>query len=299
MKTLAALLFFSVTAASTGGLGASQDPLFDTTIRSANTHLRIHNVGPAHRITLGSGAKVGILSHSFEESAHPDLYAGARSFSGDRKGSRPQKTDHQGYWMALAVREIAPNANIYALEVPDGEGEQRPRALAQALDWALANGLDVVTYCAASLSKKERLMLDPVVERVVQSGLVVVFVDYSNPSNLLPSGFETPEKPDGRAPDLNIFSYDCTSLLAGRLQALPESDDDDIQRHRPFLAQPSSGPFTAGLVALMRSVDPDASPQQIKRALIQSSRPVAYGGREAAKVPDAFEAVTRMVGVAL
>jgi hypothetical protein len=299
MKTLAALLFFWVTAISTSGLGASQDPVFDTTGRYANTHLRIHNVGPAHRITLGSGAKVGIIGHSFEEGAHPGLYAGAKRFSGNWKEPQTQTTDHQGYWMALAVREIAPNADIYALDVPDREGERRPRALARALNWALENDLDVVTYCAASLSERERQILDPVVDRVVQAGLVVVFVDYSNPSNLLPAGFGTLQTPNDRAPDLNIFSYDCTSLLAGRLQALPESDDDDIQRHRPFLAQPSSGPFTAGLVALMRSVDPDASPQQIKRVLMESSRPVAYGGREAAKVPDAFEAVTRMVGVAL
>jgi hypothetical protein len=297
MRTAAALICLFILANAMTGPAAAQNQRATASAASGDTYLTVHNVRPAHGITLGAGAKVGILDHSFGMDAHPELYAGGEDFLDEASGPGDEKETHHGYWMALTLHEIAPEAEIFALATHTLDEAARVEAMIQALDWAVENELDVVTYCAGVFSEAAQKTLDPVVERTVKAGVVVVFVDYSHPLNLLPGVFGPPVKDGLRDPDLNIFSYDCTDLLADRFVALVDSDDDGIQKYRPFLARPATGPVTAGFVALMRSVDPEASPVEIKRILMETSRPMPYRGRLASRVPDALEAVTNIMGV--
>jgi len=297
MRTAAALICFFILANAMTGPAAAQNQRATASAALGDTYLTVHNVHPAHEITLGAGTKVGILDHSFAMDAHPELYAGGEVFLDEAPGSEDQIETHHGYWMALILHEIAPEAEIFALNTHTHDEAARVQAMVQALDWAVEQGLDVVTYCAGVFSEAAQKVLDPVVERTVKAGVVVVFVDYSHPLNLLPGVFG-PLAEDGlRDPDLNIFSYDCTDLLAGQFVALVDSDDDGIQKYRPFLARPATGSVTAGFVALMRSVDPEASPAEIKRVLMETSRPVSYRGQITARVPDSYGALTTIVGV--
>lgn len=291
---LFSLLVFGISAQSPAvGQGQKAPPSEE----SNDTYLTIHNVGAAHEITLGAGTRVGILDRSFEIGAHPELYAGAVGFLAEEADPPQGENTHHGYWMALALHEIAPDAEIYALEAYTENEDARVEAVIRALDWAVGHDLDVVTYCVGAFSAEAQVILDPVVERTVAAGVVVVFVDYPHPLNLLPAGFGPRAEEATRDPDLNIVGYDCTTLLADRFIALMDPDDDGIQKHRPFLARASTGPVTAGLVALLRSVDRQASPSLVKRVLMETSRPMVYRGRLAARVPDAFAAIMNVVGV--
>jgi hypothetical protein len=297
MRTVAALFFCFVFAVAGAGVLAGQHQVKTPDTAPGDTHFSIHNIRSAHGLTLGAEAKVGILAHSFELGSHPELYSGGKDFSvGDPDPRRPGKT-HRGYWMALTLHEVAPEAGVYALDIPTKDDLARVAAMVRALEWAVEQDLDVVTYCGGDLSPGDREILDPALERAVKAGVVVVFLDYPHPLNLLPGGFGAPTEPGARAPDLEIFSYDCTALLANQLVAFTEPDDDAIQKHRPFLARPSIGPVTAGLVALLRSVEPEMSPAEIKKVLVETSRSLEYRGQLASRVPDAFQAVTRVAGV--
>lgn len=295
---VAAVLFVFITLTTTqaGRLPGQIQPVIPDPV-SGDTNLSVHNVRPAHEITLGAGAKVGILDHDFDLGAHPGLYAGGKLFRDEQEATGSGAGTHRGYWMALSLREVAPKAEIFALDIPPGHEPSRVEAMVRALAWAAKQGLDAVTYCGNPFSEADREILDPAVERAIKAGVVVVFVDYAHPENLLPGSFGPPAQEGSREPDLNIFSKDCTAVIADRLVTLAESDDDGIQRRRPYLAGPSAGPVTAGLVALLRSVDPDASPGEIKKVLIGTSRSMEYGGQIATRVPDAFEALKRVVGV--
>lgn len=290
------VILASALAAPTAGQDKATPSPATPSAESTDTHLTIHNIPMAHSITLGNGSRVGILDRSFDVEAHPGLYSGGKTFLMGEPSPADQEETHHGYWMALALNEIAPKAEIYALEVPAQNEVTRVAAMVRALDWAVAHGLDVVTYCTGPFSEGERRVLDPAVERTVKAGVVVVFVNYDHPINLLPAGFGPPGIVGLRDPDLNIFSYDCTTFIADNFIALMNPDDDGIRSQRPFLGGPSAGPVTAGFVALLRSVDPYASPAEIKKILRNTSRPMAYRGRLAARVPDAFGALTRSVG---
>jgi len=297
MRTAAAFFFFVILAIPATERATGQELPATPSASSNDTYFTVHNVLPAHQITLGAGTRVGILDRSFGMDAHPELYAGGENFLDEVPAPKDGMETHHGYWMALALSEIAPLAEIYALESKTDDEEAQVAAMVRALDWAVEHELDVVTYCAGSFSEAARKVLDPAVERTVDAGVVVVFVDYPHPMNLLPAGFG-PRAVDGlRDPDLNIFSYDCTPLFADQFVALMNPDDDGIQKYRPFLARASAGPVTAGFVAMLRSVDPEISPAQIKRILRETSRPMVYRGRLAARVADVFAAVTNAVGV--
>jgi hypothetical protein len=297
MKTLAALVLSSALAVGGTGIATGQNHDGAPNLVSGETYFTIHNLRPAHEITSGHGAKVGIMGRSFAKEAHPELYAGGERFLAGGPIHDDHDPTHHGYWMALTLSQIAPGAEIFSLETPAEKDPSRVEAIVEALDWAVEHGLDAVTYCGGGFSQEARRILDPVVERTVAAGVVVVFLDYSHPLNLLPGGFGPPAGEESRDPDLNIFSYDCTALFANQFVALMESDDNGIQRYRPFLARPSTGSVTAGFVALLRSVDSEVSPAEIKKALMETSRPMEYRGRQAARVPDAFEAVVSVMGV--
>jgi len=298
MRKLAAWLLPLTLLSTTVSAKADQRPLQAHPPGPARSYLTIHNLRPAHDLTVGRGARVGILDHSFEIDTHPDLYAGGSRFWPDTEPIGGDGT-YRGFWMATTVREIAPEASIFALDIPQGDEGARVEAIVQALDWAVAHDLDVVTYCGEAFSPQAREVLDPVLLRTVEAGVVVAFVDYPHPRNLLPGGFGPSAPGRLRGPDLNIFSDDCTSLLAGHFQALVEPDDDTVRRNRPFLAQPRTGAITAGLVALVRSVDPRATAEEVKAILIETSRPMVFRGWRADRVPDAFKAVSRARGDAI
>ncbi len=296
MRALVAYIFCMTFATAGSGVVTGQNHSTPLTLSTGENHYSIHNLRPAHGITLGEGAKVGILDHSFGLDSHPELYAGGHVFSERHPLKREKDENHRGYWAALALREVAPGAEIYPLVLPSAEEGPIVDAIVQALDWAVEHDLDVVTYCGGAFSEGDREKLDRAVERAVKAGVVVVFLGYSHSLNLLPGAFGASAKEAHRTPDLQIFSYDCATLLAGEVVALLETDDDAIQRRRPFLGRPNAGTITAGFVALLRSVDPAATPTEIKKVLVDTSRPVEYRGLSAPRVPDAFRALTSVSG---
>lgn len=296
MKTLAALLLFVSALLTSGGPETEQVQEIGPETGRISTPARIHNVLPAHEVTLGKGAKVGILDHSFGVDAHPGLYAGRKVFRVRKTDPEPAREAHQGYWMAVALHEIAPAASIFALDLLADDEADRVQLITQAMIWSVENGLDVITYCAGGLSQEARDSLDPILEQTVKAGVVVVFVDYPHSLNLSPAVFGAMEGTGEQAPDLKVFSYDCTTLMADQFMALVVSDDDEISRNRPFLARPAIGSVTAGLVALVRSVDPEAHPIAVKKLLVETSRPVEIRGTVEQNVPDALAAVSKISG---
>ncbi len=261
---------------------------------SRQTYFTIHNIHAAHAVTRGQGAKVGILDHSFGMEAHPELYAGGENFQSGDWGESFRSESHHGYWMALVLKEIAPEAEVYALNTYSSDEDDRVRAMVRAIDWAIEHELDAITYSARAFSPHARSLLDPAVERAVDAGVVVVFIHYPHRDNIFPSGIGPRAGDDEREPDLNIFHYDYTVVFGDRYTAYMAGDDELAHGYRPFLSISSTAPVTAGFVAMLRSLDPDLTPGEIKEILLASSKPLEFEGRTGKRVPDVADAVDRV-----
>lgn len=290
---LCALLLVPGNAAGQG-TGAAPDPaippiLYFPNANSRPTYLTVHDVQAAWAVTKGAGVKVGILDHSFGFRVHPGLYAGGRTFQTDDWAESFDSTSHHGYWMARTLREIAPEVEIYALGTYSSDETHKVDAMIRAIDWAIEHHLDVLTYSARRFSPEQRARLDEAVDRALAHGIVTTFIHYPHPGNLLPTWLGPRTGDDEREPDVNILQYDYSVIFTERYADWMERGT--ASGYRPFLSLSSTAPVTAGFVALVKSVRPDLGPAEVKRVLMETSRPMTFEGQEAPRVVDVAAAV--------
>jgi hypothetical protein len=276
------------------GMSAEEESVFlFPKANSRATYFSIHNIAAAHEVSRGRGAKIGILDHSFAFEKHRDLYAGGRTFQTDRWAETFESRAHHGFWMSNTAREIAPEAEIYALGVSSSDESRKVEAMVNAIDWAIEQKLDAITYSAQRFSPEGRKLLDDAVGRAVENGVVVAFIHYPHPGNLLPSGLFARSGDDEREPDVNILHYDYSVLFAERYRAVQQGTDS--RGYRPFLSMSSTSPVTAGIVALMRSANPKLTPAECKEILMRTARPLEFEGQRAPRVVDAAAAVKEVM----
>ncbi len=256
---------------------------------SRPTYFSIHNVRDAWEISRGAGVKVGIMDHSFGFRTHPELYAGGRSFQTDEWAQSFDTVSHHGFWMASTLRELAPEAQIYALGTYSSDEGAKVDAMVWAIDWAIANHLDVLTYSANRFSPAVRPRLDSAVDRALAAGIVTTFIHYPHPGNLLPTWLGPRTGDDEREPDLNILQYDYQVVFPQRyaewMRRGPASG------YVPFLSVSSTSPVAAAFVALMRSARPGLPPADVKRILRETARPLTFEGKRAERAVDVAAAL--------
>lgn len=264
-------------------------PLVFPGANSRLTYFSLHNIAAAREISRGEGIKVGILDHSFGFGSHDGLFAGGEDFIGDKGIGSLSGSSHHGYWMALVLREIAPGAEIFALNTAARDEGAQVDAMVRALDWAVENGIRVLTYSSRRISPDSRRRLDEAVETAVGHGIVTTFIHYPHPQNLLPAGLSGPTADDEREPDVNILHYDYTVVFP---QWHREHQQGKTRKGwQPFLSISSTSPVTAGIVAMMLSVNSELTPAQCKKILRVTGRPMNFEGSHAPRVVDAGAAV--------
>lgn len=268
-------------------------PLVFPGANSRETYFTVHNVGAAHEHATGAGVRVGILDHSFAFEAHPELYAGGEEFLEHSSRGPLDGPAHHGYWMALVLREIAPKAEIYALNTSTGDEGEKVDAMVRAIDWAIEHELDALTYSDARFAPEHRGRLDDAVDRALDAGIVTTFIHYPHEGNLLPSGMFGRSGDDEREPDVNILHYDYTVVFP---QWYREHQEGKARPGwRPFLSVSSTSPVTAGFVALLLELEPDLTPEDCKEILRSTARPRTFEGAASPRVVDAARAVEMVV----
>lgn len=298
-KHLHRLLLPSVLSAALcgGGPAAAQDPgaadvppvLYFPDANSRPTYFTVHDVAEAWTLTRGAGVKVGILDHSFGFRVHPGLYAGGAVFQTDRWAESFDTVSHHGYWMARTLREVAPEVEIFALGTYSSDEAAKVDAMIRAIDWAIAHELDVLTYSAARFSPEQRARLDEAVDRALASGIATTFIHYPHPGNILPTWLGPRTGDDEREPDLNVLHYDYSVVFTERYAAWMR--EGEASGYRPFLSVSSTSPVTAAFVALVKSVRPELGPAELRRILVESSRPLEFQGHTAPRAVDVGAAV--------
>jgi hypothetical protein len=280
-----ALLFSSGGALSQGPPTVEAPPVLRFPgANSRPTYFDTHDIRAAWEISRGADVKVGILDHSFGYGTHEGLYAGGANFQEGEWGASYSGNSHHGFWMASVLREVAPEVEIYALCTYSDDEASKVDAMVRAIDWAIEHDLDVLTYSARRFSEELRPKLDRAVDRALEQGIVTTFIHYPHPGNLLPSWMGGPSGDDERIPDVNILHYDYSVIFTRRYADWLERSVES--GYRPFLSVSSTSPVTAGFVAMLKSVAPSLGPQEYRRILVESSRPMVFEGQEASRVVD-------------
>jgi|LSQX01.2.fsa_nt_gb hypothetical protein len=263
---------------------------------SRDTYFSIHNVRDVHEITRGEGIKVGILDMFFGLNEHPELYTGSKDFS-NRETDFIELAEH-GYWMALTLKEIAPEAELFALGIDFSNEVDKTAQMIEAIDWAIEHDLDVLTYSSGAFSPEQKKQLDAAVEKAVNHNIVTTFIWYPHPDNILPGGLTADMEYDGREADLNILHYDYNTVRIGDyLEYAAAGEEARRQMMNPFMSYSSTAPVVAGFVALLKSINNELPPGEYKRILIETSRELIYNGEKCPRVADVGEAVKLIAGM--
>jgi hypothetical protein len=272
--------------------GICNDVPFVFVFENANsrpTYFSVHDIAAAHQLTRGEGIQIGILDHYFGTDIHPGLYAGSANFLGDTAIEKLTTVAEHGYWMAKTLREIAPGVEIFALNTASKSQVERADAISRAVDWAIENDLDILTFSHRKFSSDVRNVVDAAVERAHAAGIVTVFIHYGHTENLLPGGLSTTLE-DGREPDIFVLQYDYSVLFTPWYAEIQQSGRSS-RGYEPFLSISSTAVVTAGVVAMILSLEPDLTPGQCRQILRQTSRSMTFEGREVPRVLDAAAAV--------
>lgn len=291
---------FTITALSlalSSGSGASQEAspvqappiLYFPNANSRPTYFSIHRFHEAWTVSDGTGVKVGILDHSFGLEIHDDLYAGGRNFHTDDWGDSFAAGSHHGYWMARTLKEVAPGVEVYALGTYSSDEGKKVDAMIRAIDWAMENDLDVLTYSARRVSPEFRGRLDEAVDRALAKGIAFTFIHYPHPGNILPTWLGPVSGDDEREPDLNILQYDYSIVFTEQYTQWMKSGA--ASGYRPFLSVSSTSPVTAGAVAILKAIDPALTPEDLKKLLVETSYQTEFEGRKSERTMDIWAAV--------
>lgn len=250
---------------------------------SRETYFSIHNVKAAHMVALGTGVKVGIIDWLFAFDDHPESYTGFADISGTPDQLR--QPGH-GYWMARTLKEIAPQCDIFAINAIDYSSEEkRVDLLEKAVNWAITNGIDLLTYSHMIFSGNAKLRAHSAIKKAVQSGLITTFIHCDSSYNIWPYACfpYNQQAKFQRMPDVNILHYDYNVLMpdiydrySRRLAAgQPIQSGDDI----PFFSFSSMSPVLAGFIALMKEKKPSLTAGKCRRILVETSYSITKQGQ--------------------
>lgn len=248
--------------------------IWNLSFENANSwenYLSIHHVKEAHKRSMGKGVKVGILDHYFGIKDHQGLYAGDRDFL-DRQSDHETISEH-GYWMTNTLKEIAPECEVYALSTLDCNNENKKvRAMVEAIDWAIENKLDILTYSEGIIKDKQnKVLLDQAIEKAEQNGVIITFIHYEHPNNMEPIGMYDEDQLLEGQPSVTIYSYDYNLLLKDQFNRFSMGKTGTDESLDLFYSNSSMSVVTAGFMAILKSINPNLTPAEYREILIQSA----------------------------
>lgn len=290
------------------------DILNFTNANSRDTYFTVHNVKAAHKQARGKGVKVGIIDWLFALDAHKSLYADSVDITGFLPALH--ESDGHGLWMATTLREIAPECEIIAINGVDyqgmnseEQGERRSHHLIQSIEWAIASGIDVLTYSHGKVPLSYKQLVADAINKAVSNGVTTTFIHNDHQNNIWPYGcylyFNDHYRDFSREPDVNIYHHDYNTIMVNRYKAYLEkiargeairSGDDP-----PFFSNSSMSPVLGGFVAMLKSIKPQLTPAQCKELLVSTSYAITEEGENwfdinpCPRVVDIGKAVTSLL----
>jgi len=260
------------------------------------TYDTFHHIKEAQQLATGKDIKVGIIGKYFGYADNKAIYAGGKDFTGNKE-SLENIAEH-GLWMATNLKEIAPNAEIYALCARENDRAKETKNISEAIDWAIENDIDILTYSAKAFRVEDRELIDKAVLKAIDHNIVTTFIHYDLDDNILPCGlFPSCTDPYSRENDVNIFHLDYNLLMLFSYENYLKSGrnvGNNIGAH-PYFSNSSMSPVLAGIVAMMKEIDNDLTPAEYKKILVETSKETEYNGYKVGHVVDAVEAINYLL----
>ena len=277
--------------------GAPNDPYF-----ASQLDLGPIGVTPAWLRSTGSPSVVVAVLDTGIDAAHPE-FAGrlvpgfdALTKVEDGVGDFGPTNDDDGHGThvsgtvaaaannAQGIAGIASTVTIMPIKILDADGSGDFKGMIAGMNWAIAHGARIITMSlGGTLSQIGIANAQPAFDAAYAAGAVVVAASGNDGTavNQYPCNFTHVICVGSTTRDGSTVSTFSTRTPALALVAPGEGIVSALPGNRYGYATGTSmaTPHVTGAVALMRSVDPTISVDQVLADLIQTARPLVAGGR--------------------
>lgn len=240
----------------------------------------------------GRGVKIAIVDSGI--SPHEDLRISGGYSAVDYTASF---SDDQGHGTHVAgiigarhngfgVRGVAYDAELYAVKSFNAKGEASLSDMIEGIDWAVANGMDIINLSAGS--EDDSFALRSSVDKAYAAGLLIVAAA-GNDGNDLGTG-DTVDFPARYPSVIGVSAVDRNSA-----RALFSSTGSTVEIAAPganiastylnnqyvYMSGTSmAAPYVAGNLALMKQAYPQLTNEQLRKVLVSQVRDAGPAGRD-------------------
>ncbi|MFQ5754098.1 MAG: S8 family serine peptidase [bacterium] len=238
--------------------------------------LQALNAKEAHKIATGKEVTVAILDWLFKENAVSlkGRIVKSGSVVEDSVFSERSPLGH-GTWMANHLVKVAPDVKIMPVRIhPYSSSDnywshEYSKNLINGIEYAIRNGADIISISSPKVQDEWQEKFDEVVQRAVDAGVTIVYIHYYGKRNDV-----VVSRPIEFASNREYIYVVGTGFISE--YSFP---------HTWGFSQ--TAPTVAGVVAMMKEINPELKPAEIREILLKSGRKIKSGY----EVLDAYEAL--------
>lgn len=215
------------------------------------------NVSYLQKLATGKGITVAILDSYFKKD-DPGL-KDRIVFPGSvvQNGKLFTEFAAHGTWMAQTLVGIAPDVKImpvcYSTGDVNPDSAARDDNLIKAIYYAIEHKADIISYSSRTILKEKIAEFDKALAEAVKAGIVPVFIHYNGdiPEVVSPGAVEgEPER------EYSVFVLGASNDWKDVPWTMSVSD---------------TAPAVAGVIALMKELNPKLTPAEIKKRLLEAT----------------------------
>lgn len=270
------------------------------------------NLPQAHMTSQGDGVIVAVLDTGVQRN-HPALAGSFTAVAADFIDGDNQPDDifdgldndgddlideaaGHGTHVAGIIHLTAPQAQIMPIRVLNSDGQGNIYSLAEAINFAAANGADVINL-SLGLPKKSALLKD-VIRQAARQGVVVIAAagNTGSKSKQYPAASQcalavTAVGPDATLTDFAAFGSWVAFAAPGQsiYSTFPESG------YAWWSGTSMAAPFVAAQAALLLSVDPSLTVRDVALLIAHTAQPLSGPDQINGGLPDAQASLQRLL----
>lgn len=202
------------------------------------------------------------------------------------------------------------HTKIMALQVAGCDGSMSDAAIAEAVEYAVANGADVINLSLGGFGKSS--VLEAVIEDAIAQGVVVVAaagneginVDRFTYQPACITGVVTVAATDSsdEAASFSNFGSGCVDIAAPGVNVLStvyfeEGSSEFGKKYDSYSGTSMATPVVAGIVSLLKAQEPSITPADVKTTLKDSAKDVGLSSQYGAGRVSAIDAMVELDSV--